>query len=95
MHVLWQFLVEKYNNFKIVKAIENKQNVDVIYLDISRAFTCVPHNHVLSKIQFWYQRFLTWLVSKFFKKETTTSPVLITQCQNGLKLHPVYPRAQF
>ena len=32
------------------KAIENKQNVDVIYLDISRAFTCVPHNRVLSKL---------------------------------------------
>ena len=32
------------------KAIENKQNVDVIYLDVSRAFTCVPHNRVLSKL---------------------------------------------
>ena len=32
------------------KALENKQNIDIIYLDISHAFDCVPYNRLLTKL---------------------------------------------
>ena len=31
-------------------ALEKKQNIDIVYLDISRAFDCVPHERLLCKL---------------------------------------------
>ena len=53
------------------KALGNKQNIEIIYLDISHAFDCVPYNRLLTKLYNigikgnllgWFCSFLTTVI---------------------------------
>ena len=58
-----------HNFFKLLMiALESGNSVDVVYLDLRKAFDCVPHRRLLSKLRSygvagnlfdWVENFLT------------------------------------
>ena len=55
-------LLEVYHN--IPENVAGGKEVDVIYLDLTKAFDKVPHNTVLKTREFWYSGFSPFVVSQ-------------------------------
>ena len=51
------------------KALDNRNDVEIIYLDFRIAFDCVPHQHLLSKLRSYgiFNIVLNWITGLFIK----------------------------
>ena len=66
----------------ITSSLNHGSPVDVIYLDLQKAFDCVPHNKLLLKVESYgiCGKFLGWIKSFLSDKEQC---VVLNGCKSG------------
>ena len=75
-------LITAVNDFAI--ALNNSEQIDAIFLDLSKAFDTVPHKRLCNKLAFYGIRgaLLKWIQS--FLTDRTQQVVINDKCSNSI-----------